>query len=171
MISSIQESQARGFSSLMLFIKQRKKMIQLYMTPRYESSVKARKWLRKQGLEFQEIDLLKNGALLRKSWFDIISLLEGDVIDLVLTRSKTYKTSKINLGEMSLSELADYLILEPKLIRQPIIYDGEKLQIGFNPDEMRVFIPKKVRQVERLLVKERLEHLRADGKSYMGKGR
>ncbi|WEZ93328.1 ArsC/Spx/MgsR family protein (plasmid) [Lactiplantibacillus plantarum] len=44
----------------------------------------------------------------------------------------------------ALQILCDY----PKLLRRPIIVSNTKLQIGFNEDEIRKFIPRSIRRLE-----------------------
>ena len=132
-------------------------MIQLYMTPRYRASINAKKWLEKQGLEFKEINPLKQSPELRGQLIHIISLLEGDIYDIISTRSKRYSNLGKMIEDLSFTQLIDYLISEPRLIRQPLIFDDVKLQIGFNSTEIRAFIPRHIRKVELNFVKSRIE--------------
>lgn len=126
------------------------------MTPRYEPSVKARRWLRRQGLDFQEINLLKQPRRLKETLLDILPLLEGDSLGIIATRNKYYKPVEKRINEMSLYQLIDYLVAKPQLLKQPIIYDGNKVQVGFNPDDIRAFIPRQVRRLELTLIKEKI---------------
>ena len=36
----------------------------------------------------------------------------------------------------------------PSLLRRPIIMDDRRLQVGYNEDEIRRFLPRKVRRLE-----------------------
>lgn len=36
----------------------------------------------------------------------------------------------------------------PGLLRRPIIMDDKRLQVGYNEDEIRRFLPRKVREIE-----------------------
>ncbi|KRM93044.1 ArsC/Spx/MgsR family protein [Loigolactobacillus rennini] len=40
------------------------------------------------------------------------------------------------------------LCAEPRLLRRPIIVDAHKVQIGFNDDEIRQFVPRHIRRLE-----------------------
>ncbi len=40
------------------------------------------------------------------------------------------------MAEMTLLQLIDYLVLRPRLLKQPIIYEGNKIQTGFNIDHI-----------------------------------
>lgn len=142
--------------SLNSIIEKGTQIIQLYMTPRNDPSIKAKSWLIHQGLEFQEINLLRNPACLRKALLEIMPLLEGNALEIIATKSKNYRTLNENMSEMTLLQLIDYLVLRPRLLKQPIIYEGNKIQIGFNPDEIRMFIPRQIRQIEFKLMEERI---------------
>ncbi|WKB49907.1 Spx/MgsR family RNA polymerase-binding regulatory protein (plasmid) [Lactococcus lactis subsp. lactis] len=135
-------------------------MIQLYMTPKYTASIKAKDWLENHGLDYKEVNILTQPSELRGQLIHIISLLEGDVFDIISTRSKQYRSLKNLIEDLSFTQLIDYLISEPRLIRQPLIFDGVKLQIGFNSTEIRSFIPHHIRQVELNFVKSRIEERR-----------
>ncbi len=37
---------------------------------------------------------------------------------------------------------------DPSLLRRPIIMDDRRLQVGYNEDEIRRFLPRKVRRLE-----------------------
>jgi regulatory protein spx len=132
-------------------------MINLYMTPNYRASDKAKIWLKNQGLVFKEFNILKQTTNLHKVLFEILPLLEGDAYDIISTRGKDYKVLEKKLGDLSLSQLIDYLVSKPKLLKQPILYDGKRVQIGFNPDDIRIFIPQQNRQLKFELVKEHLK--------------
>ena len=126
------------------------------MTPRYEASIKAQKWLKFQGLKFREINLEKSNPQLREQLFQIIQLLEGDVFGLISTRSRRYRILEEKINQLSLSQLVELLVSNPQLLRQPIISDGYKLQIGYNPDEIRVFIPKGMRKMKLKLIEDKI---------------
>ncbi|MFJ7936995.1 ArsC/Spx/MgsR family protein [Peribacillus sp. NPDC096622] len=42
------------------------------------------------------------------------------------TRSEAYKDLQVNIDEMMLSDVIQLLTKEPKLLRRPILIDGEK---------------------------------------------
>lgn len=132
-------------------------MIQLYMTPKYPASIKAKEWLENHDLDFKEVNPLTQPSELREQLIHITSLLEGNIYDLISTRSKRYRSLKNVIEDLSFTQLIDCLISEPRLIRQPLIFDEVNLQIGFNSTEIRTFIPRHIRQVELNFVKSRIK--------------
>ncbi len=49
---------------------------------------------------------------------------------------------------MSVSELINLISKNPSLLRRPIIMDNKRMQIGFNEDEIRAFLPRDYRKQE-----------------------
>ena len=43
----------------------------------------------------------------------------------------------------------------PGLLRRPIIIDDKRLQVGYNEDEIRCFLPRKVRELELVEAQEK----------------
>ena len=46
---------------------------------------------------------------------------------------------------MSFNEACDFLINNPSALKRPILVDDNKLQVGYNNEEIRTFIPKEQR--------------------------
>ncbi|MEH7391609.1 ArsC/Spx/MgsR family protein, partial [Bacillus sp. JJ1474] len=49
------------------------------------------------------------------------------------------------IDSLSLSELYQTIKDHPKLLRRPLILDEKRLQVGFNEEEIRRFLPRQVR--------------------------
>ena len=49
---------------------------------------------------------------------------------------------------LSIDQLIDLVEKNPSLLRRPIIMDDRRLQVGYNEDEIRRFLPRKVRRLE-----------------------
>ena len=47
-----------------------------------------------------------------------------------------------------MTELYELIRKTPGLLRRPIIIDDKRLQIGYNEDEIRRFLPREVRALE-----------------------
>ncbi len=58
------------------------------------------------------------------------------VTDLLNEKSKTYKEMKINVKNLSEREVAEFLSANPKAIYRPLLTDGKRLVIGFNPEQI-----------------------------------
>ncbi len=70
----------------------------------------------------------------------IAAVLPGGARALLSTRSTRYRELKLDLEAMSDSELLDLLAREPKLLRRPIIWDGEHAVVGAKRPEVEAFI-------------------------------
>jgi regulatory protein spx len=46
---------------------------------------------------------------------------------------------------MSIQDLFELIRDNPGLLRRPIMLDDKRLQVGYNDDEIRRFLPRKVR--------------------------
>ena len=58
----------------------------------------------------------------------------------------------MDLDDLSLKELLDLVKENPGLLRRPIMIDEKRLQVGFNEDEIRSFVPREIRSVARNLI-------------------
>jgi regulatory protein spx len=55
--------------------------------------------------------------------------------------------NNIDLESLTMSQLYDFVIDNPSVLRRPLIIDQENLQVGYNEDDIRVFIPKDLRRL------------------------
>ena len=67
--------------------------------------------------------------------------------DIISTRSKVYQKLAIDLDDLKLEELLALIEQYPNLLKRPIIVDGDKLQVGYNEDDIRKFVPRNIRKV------------------------
>ena len=65
----------------------------------------------------------------------------------------------MDIDTLSMNELLNLFIEEPSLIRRPIIMDDRRLQIGYNEEEIRMFLPREIRDIELAEIHERLEEV------------
>ena len=111
-------------------------MIKLFSSSSCASCRKAKTWLKNQGLEFEERNILTEP--LTRDDFDTITF----------------------------NELVAIVEKHPSLLRRPIITDGLRLQIGFNEDEIHQFIPREVRRVASRRMTETLIQMDLENKRY-----
>lgn len=120
-------------------------MITIYTTPSCSSCRKAKKWLEDHKIDYEEKNLLSERITLE----DISKMLrnaENGFEDLISTRSKVYKETAIEPDEMSVKELTTFILDNPSILKRPIIVDDTRMQVGYNDEEIRVFVPKKLRE-------------------------
>lgn len=76
-----------------------------------------------------------------------LSLTKNGTEDIISTRSKVYQKLAIDLDDLKLEELLALIEQYPNLLKRPIIVDGDKLQVGYNEDDIRKFVPRNIRKV------------------------
>jgi regulatory protein spx len=108
-----------------------------------------RQWLIENSLEFKEINVLEN-SLQKEDLLKILSLTELGVEEIISKRSSIYKklSATIDFDLLSLNELLDLITQNHKLLRRPLLIDESRLQVGYNEDDIRQFLPRAVRRVE-----------------------
>jgi len=67
--------------------------------------------------------------------FELAGLGNIKVNDLLNEKSKTYKEMKINAKNLSERDMAELLSANPKAMFRPLLTDGKRLVIGFNPEQ------------------------------------
>lgn len=122
-------------------------MVTLYVTPSCTSCRKARAWLEENNIPYQERNIFTEPLTLNEIKA-ILRMTEEGTEDIVSTRSKAYAELNIDISEMPLNDFFDLVQKEPGLLRRPIMIDEKRLQIGFNEDEIRRFLPRDVRALE-----------------------
>lgn len=130
-------------------------MIKLYVSPSCTSCRKAKSWLEEQNLEFVEKNIYHE-PLTKDEIKEILMLTDEGTEEIISYRSQAYKNLEEDINRLSMSELLDLLVEEPSLIRRPIIMDDRRLQIGYNEEEIRMFLPRKIRDLRLAEIHERL---------------
>ena len=121
-------------------------MIQMYTTPSCSSCRKAKKWFEEHRIEYREKNIF-NIKLTRDDIMAMLKNTENGFEDIISTRSKVFQDQNLDLEEMSMKELVQFIIDNPSVLRRPIIIEGNKMQVGYNEDEIRTFIPKRLREI------------------------
>ena len=122
-------------------------MVTLYTTPSCTSCRKARAWLEEHQIPYTERNIFSEPLSLQEIK-DILRMTEEGTEDIVSTRSKAYSDLNIEISEISLNDFYRIVQEQPGLLRRPIMIDEKRLQIGFNEDEIRRFLPREVRALE-----------------------
>ncbi|WP_421379809.1 Spx/MgsR family RNA polymerase-binding regulatory protein [Bacillus salacetis] len=104
--------------------------------PSCTSCRKAKKWLKSNSVDFEERHIFRETPT-QQEIIDLLSLTTNGVDEILATRSQTYKALNIDIEEMSLSEVARLISEEPKLLRRPLLTDGKKLVVGYDPEGLR----------------------------------
>lgn len=67
---------------------------------------------------------------------------ENGTSDIISTRSKVILDNKIDLDSLKVSELISFILANPSVLRRPIIVDDRRLVVGYNEDDITVFLPR-----------------------------
>lgn len=125
-------------------------MIQIYTTPSCASCRKAKKWFDQYRIPYSE----KNIFSIKLSKEDIFRMLansENGFDDIISTRSKVFKEKKLDPDNMSVQALIDFIIEYPSVLKRPIIINENELQVGYNNEDITIFLPKELRHNENIL--------------------
>ena len=122
-------------------------MITLFLSPSCTSCRKARAWLLNHEVPFVEHNIMTS-PLSAQELQHILSLTENGTDDIISTRSKIFQKLDLDVESLSISELIKLIEENPSLLRRPIILDAKRMQIGFNEDEIRAYLPRSYRQQE-----------------------
>ncbi|MGQ4665856.1 Spx/MgsR family RNA polymerase-binding regulatory protein [Metabacillus halosaccharovorans] len=118
------------------------KHLTFYSYPSCTSCRKAKHLLKTQNVDFQERHLFRDPPTIDELK-DLLRLTTEGIDEILATRSQTYKDLKIDVNELSLSELLKLINQDPKLLRRPIITDGQQLVVGYNLHELSKVVKKK----------------------------
>ena len=122
-------------------------MINLYLSPSCTSCRKARVWFNSYGVPFEEHNILTQ-PMTADDLKAILAKTENGTEDIISTRSKVFQKLNIDVDELTMNQLINLISEHPSLLRRPIIVDEKRMQIGFNEDEIRAFLPRYYRQAE-----------------------
>ena len=124
-------------------------MIDLYLSPSCTSCRKARAWLQNHQVPYAEHNILTQ-PMTADDLRHILAKTENGTEDIISTRSKVFQKLAVDVDNLTINELLQLVTEYPNLLRRPIITDPKHLQIGFNEDEIRAFLPREYRRAEML---------------------
>ncbi|MDE0563866.1 transcriptional regulator SpxA [Exiguobacterium sp. B2(2022)] len=119
-------------------------MVILYTSPSCTSCRKARAWLEEHDIPFTERNIFSEPLSLNEIK-QILRMTEDGTDEIISTRSKVFSKIDVSVDALSLQQLYDLIQEYPGLLRRPILIDEKRLQVGYNEDEIRRFLPRKVR--------------------------
>lgn len=119
-------------------------MVTLYITPSCTSCRKARAWLEEHQIEYVERNVLSE-PLTGEEVKSILRLTENGTEEIISTNSKAYQQLNVDIDSLPLKELYELIIENPQMLRRPIMLDHKRLQVGYNEEEIRRFLPRRLR--------------------------
>ncbi|WP_096270282.1 transcriptional regulator SpxA [Paucisalibacillus globulus] len=119
-------------------------MVTLYTSPSCTSCRKAKAWLINHDITFTERNMFSE-SLSVDEIKEILRMTEFGTEEIISTRSKVFQNLDVTIDQLPLQELITLIQKNPGLLRRPIIIDDKRLQVGYNEDEIRRFLPRTVR--------------------------
>ncbi|ALC92002.1 ArsR family transcriptional regulator [Bacillus sp. FJAT-18017] len=119
-------------------------MVNLYTSTSCTSCRRAKAWLEEHHIDYVERNIIKQ-PLTVEEIKDILHLTEEGTDEIISVNSKTFKMLNIDLESLRLQDLFEIIKENPSLLKRPIIKDEKRLNIGFNEEEIRSFLPRKLR--------------------------
>jgi len=95
---------------------------------------KAAKWLEKEDLEYQLIDIVKEPPLAKYLKLAFEQYYE-DKKRIFNTRGKAFRSIDLDIYSLSKGEIIQLLLSDGKLLKRPFLIFGEKIILGFNETE------------------------------------
>ena len=121
--------------------------VTLYTSPSCTSCRKARLWFEEHGIAYREQNIFSE-PLTVNDIKSILRLTEDGTEEIVSKRSRAYQEFTVDLDDLPLRDLYALIQEHPGILRRPIMVDEKRLQVGFNEEEIRRFLPRKVRALE-----------------------
>lgn len=121
-------------------------MIKIFHRSGCSSTRKAVAWLCKHNIKYEKTLV---GNISESDYFKILSLTDTGLQDIVIGKGKNRKAIDEIFSSCTVVEAFEKLKSNPDTLKSPIIFDGNRLMVGYNEDEIRMFLPKDYRNLER----------------------
>ena len=121
-------------------------MIVVYTSPGCASCRKVKQWLKDRDLPFIEKNIFKtilNDAEIRH----LLMRSENGSDDIISKRSKVIQESNIDIDSLTTTELVAFIKQNPSVLKRPIILSEDNFQVGYDEEEIGMFIPQQLRTV------------------------
>ena len=122
-------------------------MVTLYTSPSCTSIRKARAWLQEHNIPYTERNIFSEPLTMDEIKM-ILRMTENGTEEIISKRSKAFQKLHVDLDDLPMKSLYNLIQKNPGLLRRPIIIDDKRIQVGYNEDEIRRFLPREVRALE-----------------------
>lgn len=123
-------------------------MITFYYEPTIVSCRKAKRWFEQMGIE---VCVKRLCSMSREDLFQILVLSEGGFCDILKNEQKAGPRQNEWIREcqaQTFNEAFEFILEHLEVLRLPIIFDCQRLMIGFNDEEIRIFLSKTYRKLQ-----------------------
>lgn len=97
------------------------------------------------GIRYIEKNIF-NVKLSKQDIYAILASTQRGFEDIISLRSKVIVDGNYDLEEMTTSQLVEFIMKNPSVLRRPIIINEKAMQVGYNDEEIRVFLPREIRR-------------------------
>jgi regulatory protein spx len=115
-------------------------LVRIYTSPSCSSCRKVKKWFELENIPFEERNIF-SATLNEVELKDMLSKTENGTEDIISTRSKIIKDQNVDIDSMSITDLLKFIRQNPSILKRPIMVDERRVQVGYNEEEIRTFIP------------------------------
>lgn len=119
-------------------------MIKIYTSPSCSSCRKVKQWFDEQQIPYEEHNIF-SASLSEPELKEILYKSENGTDDIISTRSKVIKEKNIDVNDLTMSELVQFIKDNPSVLKRPIMVDTNRIQVGYNSEEIMAFIPRERR--------------------------
>ena len=119
-------------------------MIKIYTSPSCSSCRKVKQWFDEQQIPYEEHNIF-SASLSEAELKEILYKSENGTDDIISTRSKVIKEKNIDVNDLTMSELVQFIKDNPSVLKRPIMVDTNRIQVGYNSEEIMTFIPRERR--------------------------
>ncbi|HOE54312.1 MAG TPA: transcriptional regulator Spx [Bacilli bacterium] len=119
-------------------------MIKIYTSPSCSSCRKVKQWFDEQQIPYEEHNIF-SASLSEAELKEILYKSENGTDDIISTRSKVIKEKNIDVNDLTMSELVQFIKDNPSVLKRPIMVDTNRIQVGYNSEEIMAFIPRERR--------------------------
>lgn len=122
-------------------------MINLYFHTNDPSKRKAVQWFTQHGIAVNQRNLDKE-PLTPHEVLDLLSISYDGTEELLSKRSRATKELNLDFDQVTMNQFMQLASENPHILRNPIIFNDNKLVTGFDQEKMGVFVPKRQRRLE-----------------------
>uniref|UniRef100_UPI00359C2676 ArsC/Spx/MgsR family protein n=1 Tax=Lactococcus garvieae TaxID=1363 RepID=UPI00359C2676 len=113
---------------------------------------KVETWLNKHNLAYK---IITPCTINKSIVIQMLYCSEKGFSEILVSRVKAAKTwqsfPEVEIEKLTVPKMIQEILKNPYLLKNPILFDEEKLSAGFNVEEIRKFIPKAYRMFENRL--------------------
>lgn len=125
-------------------------MIVVYTSPGCASCRKVKNWLKDHELRFIEKNIFHT-ALNESEIKHLLMRSENGTEDIISKRSKVIQENQIDVEDMTMNELVEFIQENPSVLKRPIVLNEKTFLVGYDEEEIGAFIPSDRRAPLRLV--------------------